>query len=242
MVQILPAPLSDLELTSEALGQEVGPDGLLRILVSEHRRQYVEAVRGRVVGEFVTDDRRECREDIRRVCHLIGHLPLGNPFRPPRDERDTVAPFPAVALDAPPTSRSIVIVVRAHPGRVHRLGSVVRVEEYQRLFVDLELGEEIEDASDEGVELVHEVAPGSPRGCAVELRSREDRSVADLGGKHREEGFLRALLSMLGDELLRLLVEEQVRLDELVVWRHPPLVVVPSPLATGVREIRPLVS
>ena len=125
---------------------------------------------------------------------------------------------------------------------MHGFGSVVGIEQDERLLVDSELIDKFDNSTHENVEFPHEVSPGARVRCSVEFRSGKNRSVSDLGREDGEEGLLRVVLSVFCDELPRLFVEEQVCFDELIPGSHPSLIIVPAPFATGIREVRPLMA
>ena len=236
MGQQLPAPDAELELAPEALGHQVRPHRRVVATLADEHGQQIEAVHRDVVGDVLAGERRAGREEVGRARELIAHRPCGDHPRPARDERDAVSTLPAVALHPPAAARGVVVVVLAHPDGVQRLRPVVGMEDHEGLVVDAELLERVEEPARERVELADEVAPGPRIGRSFEAGRREDRRVADLGAEDEEEGLIRVLLTMLPHERGRLLEEEQVRVDEPVSLGLPALVVVPAPLAAGVRE------
>ena len=57
-----------------------------------------------------------------------------------------------------------MIVILAHPGHVHGLRAIVGVEENQGFLLDFQLGDQIDDAANQGVEFMDKVAPGAGLG------------------------------------------------------------------------------
>ncbi len=169
--------------------------------------------------------------------------------------------LPTVALHPAKSSGGIVIVIQPHPLGMDSFRSVVGGEKNQGLVINSHALKGIQQTTGQCIEFVNEITTWSALGLAVELRCRQNRRMRNLRAKDREEGFVQVILSVPGDEPERLVVEEKVGIDELVVvtpsnvrhcpsatchpdWEgwlrlHPPLGQRRPPCYTGAKEGQP---
>ena len=109
--------------------------------------------------------------------------------------------LPTVPLHTTPVASGIVLVILPHPIRVHRFGSVVRVEQDQGIVVDAEILYGVEETPSQHVQFMNKIPPWTGIRFTIELWSWEYRRVRNLGGEHHEERLLGKVLSVPGDEL-----------------------------------------
>ena len=88
--------------------------------------------------------------------------------------------FPAVAFHAAPSAGGVVIVFLSHSVIVDRFGAVVGIKEDERVFVDSEFVELVEQSADEYVQLKDEIASGAAGCFASEFLRGDHGGVGDL--------------------------------------------------------------
>ena len=71
MIKVFPRALSNLKLSSKALGQHMGPDWVVFVLNPQHHRQHIKTIRGIFILQLIANNGCQCSENIRGIGHLL---------------------------------------------------------------------------------------------------------------------------------------------------------------------------